>query len=214
MATHQDISEPLENAVFIPRKQEERTEGKSEDTLETRTQQIGHYTAREGSPEDTLNTDHTQRSKRLTPKQSKLEDALYQNSLNPPEVTEKIDHSGTLCNFSTPIFALSGQTPKTVIDMTRHSKLRKLIRTCAWINRFVTSLEQTPHSKNSNSIVKTEPQQLTQREERTAFFNIIRQSQDTSHAKTKQLGNYTPKLHLGKNKQGTAQVGAKSKAQY
>ena len=34
--THQDISGPLENAAFIPRKQEERTEGRPENTLETK----------------------------------------------------------------------------------------------------------------------------------------------------------------------------------
>ena len=68
--TYQDVSEPLEYATFIPRKQEERPEGKPEDTLETKTQA---YAARQGSLEDTLNTDHTQRSKRITAKLGKPE---------------------------------------------------------------------------------------------------------------------------------------------
>ena len=82
--THQDVSEPLEYAAFIPIKQEERPEGKPEDTLEVKTQP---YTSRQGGPEDTLNTDHTQRSKRITAKLGKPEDALYQDNLDLPELT-------------------------------------------------------------------------------------------------------------------------------
>ena len=77
----------MEYAAFIPRKQEERPEGRPEDTLETKTQP---YTARQGSPEDTLNTDHTQRSKGITVIMSKPEDALYKNNLELPELTEEM----------------------------------------------------------------------------------------------------------------------------
>ena len=70
--------------------------------------------------------------------------------------------------------------------------MRKFIRTRAWINRFLTNLKQTPRSSNGNSLVIKEPQPLTRTEERTALFEIIRQSEDTSHAETKIL------LHLGK----------------
>ena len=94
--THQDISELLKNAVFILRKQEERTECKPEDTLDIKTQQIGPHTARPISPEDTLNTDHTHRSNRIAAIHCKIEDALFKDNLHLPELTEKmIDHSGT-----------------------------------------------------------------------------------------------------------------------
>ena len=76
--SHQDVSEPFEYAAFIPRTQEERPEGKHKDTLETKTQP---YTARQGSPDDTLNTDHTQRSKRIKAILDKPEDALYKDLL-------------------------------------------------------------------------------------------------------------------------------------
>ena len=79
--------------------------------------------------------------------------------------------------------------------MERHSRLRKLIRTRAWINRFLANLKQTPHSSNRNTLVTKEPQPLTRTEERAALFNIIRQSQDTSHAEIKKL------LHLEKKNQ-------------
>ena len=95
-----------------------------------------------------------------------------------------INHSGTFCNFTTTKIALSRETPVTVLDMTRHSNLRNMIRTRAWINCFLANLEQS-HSSNKNSTVKKEPQPLTQTEERTALFDIIRQSQAISHAKTK-----------------------------
>ena len=66
--THQDFSELLENAASNPRNLEERIEGiqRTRSPLETNTQQIGSYTSRLGSPEATLNTDHTQRSNRIT----------------------------------------------------------------------------------------------------------------------------------------------------
>ena len=95
-----------------------------------------------------------------------------------------MNHSGTICNFTTPKIALSRKEPVTVLDMTRHSNLRKLIRTRAWINRFLANLKQS-HSSNKNSTVKKEPQPLTQTEERTALFDIIRQSQAISQAETK-----------------------------
>ena len=79
--------------------------------------------------------------------------------------------------------------------MARHSHLKKFIRTRAWINRFRTNLEKTPHSSNRSSLVTKEPQPLTRMEERTVLFDIIRQSQDTSHAETKTL------LHFGKKNQ-------------
>ena len=79
--THQDVSEPFEDAAFIPRTQEERPEGKPEDTLETKTQP---YTARQGSPEDTLNIDHIQQSRRIRAIMDKPEDALYNNNLKKP----------------------------------------------------------------------------------------------------------------------------------
>ena len=50
----------MKNAVLSPRKQEEPTEGKPEDTLETKNQELGRYRARHGSPDDTLDTDRTQ----------------------------------------------------------------------------------------------------------------------------------------------------------
>ena len=107
--THQDVSGPLENAAFIPRKPEERPEGKPEVTLETKTQP---YRARHCSPEDTLNTDYTQRSKRVTAILGKPEDALYKDNLDLPELTrEMINHSGTFCNFTTSMFALSPRQP-------------------------------------------------------------------------------------------------------
>ena len=86
----------MKNAVFILRKQEERTEGKPEDTLDIKTQQIGPHTARSISPEDTLDTDHIHRSNRIAAIPCKIEDALYKDSLHLPELTEEmIDHSGT-----------------------------------------------------------------------------------------------------------------------
>ena len=74
--------------------------------------------------------------------------------------------------------------------MKHHSILRKLIR--ARIIRCMTNLKQTPHSRKRKSIVKKERQSLTQTEGRTVLFDIIRQSQDRSHAETKK------QLHLGK----------------
>ena len=155
---HQDVSEPLQYAASIPRKQE-LPAGKPEDTLETKTLP---YTAKQGSPEDTLNRDHTQRIKRITGILGKPEDALYKDYLDLPELTEEmINPSGTFCNFTTPKFALSQETTVTVIDMARHSHMRKLIRNRAWINRFLTNLKQTPHSSNRSSLVPKETQPLT-----------------------------------------------------
>ena len=104
----------------MPRKQVgRRTEGKTEDTAETKTQP---YTARQGSPEDIINTDHTQRSKRITAVECKPEGALYKDNLDLLELTEEvINHSGTFCNFTTPKLALSRERTVTVIDMRRHS---------------------------------------------------------------------------------------------
>ena len=103
-----------------------------------------------------------------------------------------MNHSGTFCNFTTPKFALSRETTVTVIDWKRHSLL---IRTRAWINRFLANLKQTSHNSNRNSLVKTETQPLTRIEERTALFDIFRQSQYTSYAETKKLH------YLGKKNQ-------------
>ena len=71
--------------------------------------------------------------------------------------------------------------------MARHSHLRKLIRTRAWINRFLTTLKQTLHSSNRSSLNPKQPQPLTRTEERTALFDIICQPQDATHAETKKL---------------------------
>ena len=71
--THQDVLELLQNAAFIPRKQEERPEGKPESKTQP-------YTARQGSPEGTLNTDHTQSSKRITATLGKPEDACIKTT--------------------------------------------------------------------------------------------------------------------------------------
>ena len=79
--------------------------------------------------------------------------------------------------------------------MTSHSHLRKVIRTHAWIHRSMTNLKQTPHSSNSNTLVTKEPQPLTRTEKRTALFEVIRQSLNTSHDEIKKL------LHLGKQNQ-------------
>ena len=109
----------MEYLTFIPRKQEERPEGKPEDTLETKTQP---YTARQGSSEDTINTDHTQRSNIITGILGKPEHALHKDNLDLPELTEElINYSRIFCNFTTPKFALSHETTVTVIDMARHS---------------------------------------------------------------------------------------------
>ena len=197
--TLQNVSEPFEYADFIHRTQEERPEGKPEDTLETKTQP---YTARQGSPEGTPNTDHTQRSRRIRAIQEKPEDAPYKDNLDLPELTEEMrNHLGKFCNFTTPKFALSHETTVTVFNMERHSHLRKLIRTRAWINRFLTNLKQTPHSSNRNSVVTKEPQPLTRTGERAALFDIICQSQDTSHAEIKK------RLHLGKKNQLNKSLG-------
>ena len=119
--TRQDVSEPLKYAAFIPRKQDERPEGKPEGTLEIKTQP---YTARQGRPEDTLTGDHTQRSKTITAILGKPEDALYQDNLDLLELTEEmINHPGTFGNFTTHTFALSHETTVTVIDMAGHSHL-------------------------------------------------------------------------------------------
>ena len=188
--THQEVSEPFEYAAFIPRTQEERPEVKPENTLETKPQP---YTARQGSPEDTLNTDHTQRRKRIKAILGEPEDALYEDNLDLPELTEEMgNHFETFCNFTKPKFALSHETTVTVFNMKRHSRLRKLIQTRACINRFPTNLKQTPSSSNRNSLVTKELQPLTRTAERAALFDIIRQSQDTSHTEIKKL------LHLGK----------------
>ena len=120
--TDQDLTEPLQNLAFIPRKQEEPTEGKTEGTLETKTQQIGPYTARHGSPEDTLYTYRSHHSDRVTAIQGKPEDVVDKDNLNQPELTEEvIDRSGTFSNFTIPKFLSSREIPETAIDMTRHS---------------------------------------------------------------------------------------------